>query len=294
MDTFDVFDRVCCINLDRRPDRWERFVEGLPADWPFRPVERVSAVDGERVPPPGWWRPGSGAWGCYRTHLRLIEDALNQGVNSLLVFEDDALFGKDFASKVRRFLARVPADWGMLYLGGQHLKSKEVPPRAVNEEVCEPYNVNRTHAFALRGPAMKAVYRHLCSNAWRAGHHIDHHLGQFLERHDPRYPVYCPRNWLVGQAGGDSNITPQTFPDRFWDGLGKIDVNRLPFTAIVGLHSSGSSALAGLAWGLGLYLGERSRRILRQPARREMRLRGCGAYRDLRVPDFLSLVPANQ
>ncbi len=256
MNTPELFDRVCCINLPHRADRWTRFQAGLPSDWPFAPVERVSAIDGKQVPAPRWWRPTAGAWGCYRSHVRVIEDALNEGLDSILILEDDALFEPDFAVKVRAFLNRVPDDWGMLYLGGQHLKTKKVVPRAINEEVCIPYNVNRTHAYALRGATMKAVYRHLTSNHWDDGHHIDHHLGRFHERHDRRFPIYCPRHWLVGQAAGESNITRRNFPERTWDERDGVDLNQQRFVAVLGLHSSGSSALAGIIWGLGVYLGD--------------------------------------
>ncbi len=255
MDTAKFFDRVYCINLDRRPDRWQRFLDGVPSDWPFAKVERVAAIDGNQVPAPDWWRPTAGAWGCYRTHHRLIEQALNEGLESILILEDDALFGSKFAGDVKRFLGRVPDDWGMLYFGGQHLKADRVPPRSINEEVCVPHNVNRTHAYALRGSTMEAVYRHLSSDRWQQGHHVDHHLGRFLERHDERFPVYCPRHWLVGQAGGESNITRRDFPDRFWNVDNAVKLGNQPFVSVVGLHSSGSSALAGLLWGLGVYLG---------------------------------------
>lgn len=59
------FDRVVCINLDRRGDRWHRFQDNVAsAGWPFVEIERFSAVDGHKVPSPGWWRAGGGAWGC--------------------------------------------------------------------------------------------------------------------------------------------------------------------------------------------------------------------------------------
>ena len=254
----NTFDRAYCINLDRRPDRWKRFQAAVPANWPFAEIERFTAVDGDKVPAPDWWRPGNGAWGCYRSHLQLIEQALNEGRESILILEDDALFDADFAPRVRNFLARVPDDWGMLYFGGQHLKAEQVPPRPINEEVCIPHNVNRTHAFALRGETMQAVYRHLTCNQWQVGNHIDHHLGQFLERRDRRFPVYCPTKWLVGQAGGESNVTPKSFPNRFWNAAAEGgDVGKQPFVAIVGLHASGSSALAGMVWSLGVFLGNR-------------------------------------
>lgn len=243
-------DRVACVNLDRRPDRWERFVAGLPADWPWPKPERVSAIDGQVCPPPDWWKQGPGAWGCYRSHLRIVEECLRDGVNSVLLLEDDAVFPEGFTARALEFMQHVPSDWGMVYLGGQHLMANRSPPKQVNDRVVRPYNVNRTHAFALRGETMKKVYKHLCdTKTWQRGHHVDHHLGRFHMR--MRDPVYAPSEWLVGQAEGKSNINGRVVPERFWVG-GKAKPRMV---MILGTHRSGSSCLAGVVHRLGVFMG---------------------------------------
>lgn len=256
MPLSQTFDAVYCLNLDRRPDRWERFRSQIPSDWPFAHIQRVAAVDGRQVPPPDWWKSGRGAWGCYRSHLMLIENALNAGLRSILLLEDDALFCQDFSRRAAELLNAVPDDWGMLYLGGQHLLVNREPPQAVNEHVFRPYNVNRTHAFALRGPLLAKVYHHLLRPDWRPRNHIDHHLGRLHQRRED--PIYCPGSWLVGQAEGQSNISGRQTVDRFWAHaaeIDRVDVQQQPFVAVLGLHSSGSSCLAGVLHHLGLHLG---------------------------------------
>lgn len=257
-DLRSTFDAVYCVNLNRRKDRWTQFTEGVPRTWPFGPITRSPAVDGKLVRPPSWWRQGNGAWGCYRSHLRLIEDALNRGLKSILLLEDDAIFGEDFATQVQTYLAELPEDWGMVYLGGQHLFAKKNPPLKVSHRVYVPWNVNRTHAFGLRGKTMGAIYQHLTTLDWQNGNHVDHHLGRFTQRRDRRFPVYCPDQWLVGQREGKSNVSGREVPTRFWmnaQTIADVDPATLPFIAVLGLHSSGSSALAGTLWGLGLHLG---------------------------------------
>ena len=95
-----TFDALDCLNLDRRRDRWDRLQAQIPEDWPFRRVEQVSAVDGKLAPPPDWWTQGRGAWGCYRSHLRCIEHALNAGMESVLLLENDAKFCDGFTAKI--------------------------------------------------------------------------------------------------------------------------------------------------------------------------------------------------
>jgi hypothetical protein len=254
-----TFARVYCVNLDTRPDRWQRFSANVPPDWPFAPIERFSAVAGKRVPHPPYWKAGGGAWGCYRSHLRLIEQCLQDGVESVLLLEDDALFPADFTARTLDWLRHVPADWEMLYLGGQHLFARAHPPLKLGPDLYQPWNVNRTHAWALRGPGLRVVYQHLLTRDWHAGHHIDHHLGRLHMRRDRK--IYCPPAWLIGQAGGKSNISGRSPPDRYWNGPAAIAAGTnpppppSPLVVVLGLHSSGSSALAGALGFLGLWIG---------------------------------------
>jgi len=255
-----AFERIYCVNLDRRPDRWRRFAEGLPNDWPFPQPIRFRAIDGKLVKHPDYWTAGGGAWGCYLSHLRIIEQCLNEGVRSVLLLEDDALFPADFAPRVLDWLRKVPATWQMLYLGGQHLFAGKHPPRQVGPDLFQPYNVNRTHAFALQGDMLQVVYAHLLRRDWHRKNHIDHHLGRLHQQR--RHRIYCPPEWLVGQAAGRSNISGKLPPDRFWRPAEQIVEDRRPSlsaptcVAILGLHSSGSSALAQALWHCGLWFGE--------------------------------------
>ncbi len=209
-----MFDRIYCINLDRRPDKWEAFRGRCPASL-LSSVLRFSAIDYAQCPPPVWWKAGGGAWGCYRSHHAIIECCLQEGVASVLILEDDAAPAEDFERRLAEYFESLPADWRMAYLGGQLLHTQREAPRRVNQHVYRPYNVNRTHAYALRGEGLKTVYRHLSdSESWKQRHHIDHHLGVYHEG----WPegVYCPAQWLFGQAGGMSDVNGRLKPTEFW------------------------------------------------------------------------------
>ncbi|MBI1389927.1 MAG: hypothetical protein GC154_15915 [bacterium] len=219
MDVKHFFDHVVCINLDRRGDRWRRFQENVAsAGWPFVEIERFSAVDGHKVPSPGWWRAGGGAWGCHQSHVRILQQAIQDGMQSLLILEDDAVLPQRFPEVIEAFLSRVPADWDAIMLGGQHLR----PPEIVDEgtpEIVQVRNGNRTHAHALRGNYIKDAYRHLCNypeHAQRPRFHVDHRLGMLHE--SGKYKVYAPDPWMIGQANGRSDIAGDECSLRFWSG----------------------------------------------------------------------------
>jgi hypothetical protein len=187
----------------------------------------------------------------------LIEDAINNKYESILLLEDDGTFVDQFTSKVQAFLERLPKDWGMIYLGGQHLFINSHPPEKVNEWVYRPFNVNRTHAFALHQSMMLKVYNHLCNNNWQRGNHIDHHLGRLHQRRQD--PIYCPKEWLIGQAAGKSDISCRNVVNRIWrssESIESVDPDTLPFVAVIGLHSSGSTLVGGILHKLGIFMGD--------------------------------------
>jgi len=80
------YDKIYCINLDKRTDKWEEFqrdvLEGLELD--KGKFERISAIDGSGIKK----RPG-GAIGCAASHLKIWKDMIDSGYNSVLIFEDD-------------------------------------------------------------------------------------------------------------------------------------------------------------------------------------------------------------
>jgi GR25 family glycosyltransferase involved in LPS biosynthesis len=206
-----AFERVVCVNLKRRADRWESFLSQMESiSYAFGPVIRFNAIDGNRVPAPDWYRVGeaSYAWCCLVSHLRIWETALNDGVISLLILEDDAVFCDDFCKRAATFMENVPKDWDQLYFGGHHVPDS-IPLR-VNEHVYRPEATWRTHAYAIRGEFIKRLYSHVIAFNSEGrfpnpgAYHVDHQLAALMR--DPSVHVYCPGQWLVGQRSDFSEV----------------------------------------------------------------------------------------
>lgn len=126
------------INLDRRPDRRMKCHAQLSRN--FTRFRREKAVDGrlesstrtdQRVVPyydlaenAQWdgnirWknrtlRMSASEIGCGLSHISVWE---RQNDTPFAVFEDDVVLTYRFRTKLRRFMAIVPRDWDILYLG---------------------------------------------------------------------------------------------------------------------------------------------------------------------------------
>jgi len=257
MTLFETFDRVYVINLPQRQERLQEFFKRLPKNWPFRYPERYKAVDGWLATQPTWWDGGGGAWGCYRAHVRIMEDCLSNGIESVLIFEDDAVFIEGFVEKVRQFWEHLPDDWGMVYLGGQHIQENLRLPRKVNDWVYQPFNVNRCHCYGFRGRKMlERAYRHLHEfSNWKVPNHVDHYLGELHKTIETG--LYVPREWLVAQSEGQSDICCENLEYRLFAGSEETLYPTIdhPCAGLLGTYFGGINTLAGAMKELGLFLG---------------------------------------
>ena len=216
------FGRCVVISLPQRSDRLKRFYRSFECglDWTKRPLwdlpTLVKAVDGSTLPLPEGWKlhgqhnNGRGALGCLRSHVRVLEDTMQAGADSVLVFEDDAVFCKDsFGGQLERFMSRVPADWDCIMLGGGHSSQPTLIDDRQQPHVVKCFETHRTHAYAVRGQFMRDLYV-----AWiDAKGHCDHVLGSMMRSRK----VYAPFPFLVGQGEGESDISGQHNLERFWE-----------------------------------------------------------------------------
>jgi len=112
----ETFDKIYCINLDSRPDKWELCVEEFKKYNILDLVERVSAVYNK-----------NGYHGCTMSHIKCMELAKQNNYKKILILEDDFTFltrvWKDdefIASDPSLYITRAlnqlkDVNWDMLY-----------------------------------------------------------------------------------------------------------------------------------------------------------------------------------
>jgi GR25 family glycosyltransferase involved in LPS biosynthesis len=145
MNIGSYFDRVFCINLDSRPDRWEDASKEFEKH--SLQVERIPGIDGSKMnldfPP----EIKEGAVGCALSQFFAIKYAKQLGLNKFLLLEDDIQFVENANELFDQYILEVPSDWDMLYLGGQHFHGMNL--KQVSEHVYKCEYTLAAHSVAF-------------------------------------------------------------------------------------------------------------------------------------------------
>jgi GR25 family glycosyltransferase involved in LPS biosynthesis len=147
----EYYDKIFCINLDRRPDRWEECVEifknkGLD-------VERFSACDGQLIDT-GYGKVYNGELGGTISHTRLIKKIIDDEYNRVLILEDDVEFASDFLKISHSILKELPENWDILFYGGNHTGGF----KKISDNLIRVYRTYALHCYAVNKPSAKIIY----------------------------------------------------------------------------------------------------------------------------------------
>lgn len=144
----DFFEKVVCINLDDRKDRWNDCVAIFRKH--FLEVERLPAIYGKDLNIPyteGFWYHGQ--LGSGLSHLFAVKYAKQLGLKNILILEDDVDFHDDLYPIFDQVLKELPSNWDFLYLGGIHLDM----PTTFSKHLARITNTLSIHAYAVNHTA---------------------------------------------------------------------------------------------------------------------------------------------
>lgn len=160
----DLFDKTYCINLERRQDRWEECVEEFTKHNLF-PIERFLATDGKTLNMPQFpLKPGE--IGLINTIVRLLQQAIKDNYDSVLILEDDVVFTPEINTIYEDF-KYVPENWDMIYFGGNHNfhnKGHFPQPIQINEKIIKLQHTYTTHSIGIKKHMFKVVIDFLSLN----------------------------------------------------------------------------------------------------------------------------------
>ncbi len=196
-----MFDKIVCVNLKHRKDRWEHFIEEKKflESHGFKNFERFEAVNGKecgllpgKPPYPTWSVISLGNLGNVISQRKIIIEAQKDNLDSVLILEDDVEFDKN--ADINKFLQNVPENWDMIYFGGNHMQSLS----EINDIIGKCNMTLTAHAVAIR----KTVFLNVLKITEGLGAPIDLYyamLHRFIN-------AYAPIKPIAWQIGGYSDI----------------------------------------------------------------------------------------
>jgi GR25 family glycosyltransferase involved in LPS biosynthesis len=180
----DKFDKIYCINLKRRQDRWKKCLNEFKKN-NLEGIERYQAIDGKLC---DWsstkYNPDllKGEVGILETHINIITEAVEKGWSSIMILEDDVYFTPEIA-KLEEYLNDVPDDWDMIHLGGNHTYGNI--PEMVTDKIMRLHNTFATEAIIIRN----TIFQKILDITKDREHQIDKYYSM-LQKTDNFYGCY--------------------------------------------------------------------------------------------------------
>jgi hypothetical protein len=165
----EAFDRISIINLPSRLDRrCETAAELTRIGLSFED-SRVDLFPAFRPSDKGEF-PSIGARGCFLSHLRVLQRAVDDGIHRLLILEDDVSFSKMFILHPEAVINSLSSpDWAIFYGGHKIIPPLPATPRAGLVQVHPTVAVQTTHCIAFQGGAIRKAADFLSAMARRQG-----------------------------------------------------------------------------------------------------------------------------
>lgn len=217
-----MFDKVYCINLDERKDRWEDFQNQIDILGMRDKLVRISAMK----PPQNYFLPNqlrSGQMGCTLSHIKMLGHALKNAKGNVLVLEDDILVNQDSSELMRECINSLPQDWAICYFGGQPRIRLSLYKQNQKYKIFNAKNIEGSYAYAINYNVMHELFNHCMScliddnmkinrNLKVAGIY-DYTLYSFANKTKSfiSYPL------MVRPAPGTSSITGGTMTEQQYD-----------------------------------------------------------------------------
>ena len=197
------FDKIYCINLDHRTDRWEESQEYFKKY--NIEVERFSAVNGRdkskilqtMKADQGILKKRPGLLGCSLSHYGAIKKGYDNGYNNVFIFEDDFILVDNFEEELEKAIQELPEDWDMFYLGANHLSKKNFPIK-VTERIYKLRGSFAAHAYAVNGKFFEKITYTL--------EHMDKGSDQHFSDLHKEFNCYVTWPHLAWQRAGYSDI----------------------------------------------------------------------------------------
>jgi GR25 family glycosyltransferase involved in LPS biosynthesis len=213
-----MIEHTFCISLleaTQRRARLDKLLEA--AQWNLPSVNYINAVRGTDINKPKFVRVSLGAWGCFLSHLKVLDYCISKRINTYLMLEDDAYIPHNFNSLYADFMEEVPRDWEMLFLGGQHLNLDKQYPAIISPHIVKCHYLVRAHAYVVRNLTVAHKLRKAWTDfPWDRRLMFTHTTAKLIS--EGNLIAYAPNPFIIAQNSGVSSVTPgAVLPVNYWN-----------------------------------------------------------------------------
>lgn len=208
---FSYFDKIYCINLEERKDRWTNCQKQFIDLDICRKVERFNAV---KFKDSALSSKANSQIGCTLSHYEIMKEVKKKNYSRVLVLEDDFLFTKSLEYlniKLHKSICELPKKWDLFYFGSYFVKGYDYNPIEKYSENLVKVNTGFcTHAlsYSLNGVIkilnnLKLETRKEIIDFSEEYEVIDWYLVKFFQKQNNCFAV---NELICEQAAGFSDI----------------------------------------------------------------------------------------
>jgi GR25 family glycosyltransferase involved in LPS biosynthesis len=159
MNPFKNFDKVYCLNLLEREDRWNICLDNFNK-YGIDNYERFDALRFVPDEPEKFSSKRIGQLGCIFSFCAMIDDAIKNNYKQVVFLEDDFEFIEPirFNDKLQACLSELPQDWDMLYLGANVIDDfYEKPLTQYSDNLLKLNSGYALHSVCLSQKGLRAI-----------------------------------------------------------------------------------------------------------------------------------------
>lgn len=164
---FDFFDKVYCINLKEREDRWQDCLKNFER-YDLKNFERIEAikVNGDIHP------KRKGQIGCALSFAKCFEQIKKNNYKKVLIFEDDFTFKynkNQTFEKLNLALQELPENWDSLFLGGTLINDYGIfPIQKHSDNLLKLQSAHCLHSVAFSEKGVNKIFEFFKNqNDWK-------------------------------------------------------------------------------------------------------------------------------
>jgi len=155
-------DKIYCINLKSRKDRKEKML------FQFEKLKlNVQWIKGEKIyftlrknKHKKYNFSLKGQLGCLKSHLKIINDAIKNNYENIIIFEDDVIICDDFVERLNNIEKYIPKDWDVIHLAGNcyhHYEKHQPYSEKINKYIMKNNQVYGTFALLINKKIFKIL-----------------------------------------------------------------------------------------------------------------------------------------